>query len=77
MQHIHIVNECRSPTLAQNIRGVLLHSTLAVPNERSSSRQAPNISVLQCSTFRLSIKHVLQHKGQILEVLCNAAHRKC
>jgi len=78
MQHIHIVNECRSSTLAPNIRGVLQCSTLAVPNERSSSRQAPNIrDVLQCSTFTLSIKDGVQHKGQIQEVVCNAAHRKC
>jgi len=66
MQHIHIVSECRSSTQAPNVRGVLQHNTLAVRNERSSSRQAPNIrGVLQCSTFALSIKDVVQHKGQI------------
>ena len=75
MQHIHIVNWCRSSKLAPNIRGVLQHRTLAVPNEKSSSTQAPNIrGVLQCSTFTLSIKDVVQHKRQIHEVFCNAAH---
>jgi len=66
MQHIHIANLCRSSTQAPNARGVLQHNTFAVANERSSSRQAPNIrDVLQCSTFTLSIKDVVQHKGQI------------
>jgi len=75
MQHIHIVNKCRSSTLAPNIRGVLQHSTLAVPNERSNSRQAANNrDVLQCSTFTLSNKDVVQHKRQIQEVFCKAAH---
>jgi len=64
MQHIHIVNECRSSTQAPNVRGVLQHSTLAVRNERSSSRQAPNIrGMLQCSTLTLSMNVVVQHKG--------------
>jgi len=65
MQHINIVNECRSSTLASNIRCVLQHRTLAVRNERSS-RQAPNIrAVLQCSTFTLSMNVVVQHKLQM------------
>jgi len=65
MQHIYIANYCRSSRQAPNVRGVLQHSTFAVANDRSSSRQAPNIrGVLQCSTFTLSIKDVVQHKGQ-------------
>jgi len=68
------INVCSS-TLVPNVRGVLQHSTFAVANERSSSRQAPNVrGVSQCSTFTLSIKDVVQHKRQIHEVFCNAAH---
>jgi len=65
MHHIHIVNQCRSSTLASNIRCVLQNSTLAVRNE-SSSRQAPNIrGVLQRSTFTLSMNVVVQDKRQM------------
>jgi len=68
------INVCSS-ILVPNVRGVLQYSTSAVPNERSSSRQAPNIrGVSQCSTFTLSIKDVVQHKRQMHEVYCNAAH---
>ena len=64
MQHINIVNECRSSTQGPNVSGVLQHSTLAVRNERISSRQAPNIrGMLQCSTLTLSMNVVVQHKG--------------
>jgi len=51
---------------APNKSGILQHSTLAAPNERRTSTQAPNIrGVLQCSTATLTIKDVVQQKRQI------------
>jgi len=47
-----------------------------VPNERRTSTHAPNIrGILQCNTSTLTIKDLVQHKRQILEVFCNTAPR--
>jgi len=62
MQHINIVNECRSSTQGLNIRGALQCSTSKMLNEKRSPTQAPNIrGMLQCTTSTLSIKDVVQH----------------
>jgi len=45
-------------------------------NGKRSSTQAPNIrGVVQCSTSTLTIKDVVQHKRQLLEVFWNRAPR--
>ena len=65
MHHIHIVNECRSSTLAPNIRGALQCSTSKMLNGKRSPTQAPNLrGILQCTTSTLSINVVVQHKRQ-------------
>jgi len=66
MQHIHVVNQRRSSTQGPSIKGALQSSTSKMLIEKRSSTKAPNIrGVLQCSTFTLSIKDVVQHKGQV------------